>query len=453
MRDLLKDRATVLTLVAQALIVLLLFNAPLPSPGVRFREAVQGVPVWQLPVTALSYYADWTSGDIRRYFSFASLMVGEPADVDDLLEGWGELGALSSAMLPPRHVKRPQVPYRDFIIEYPPGVLPPILLPRLFASSLAGYTLLFQLQMGLLYMLATLVALHHSGAGRRSRTTVSLLATLALGPILLQRLDLLVSFLLVAAVAAAARRLPVLSGVCLALGTGVKLFPVVLAPLFCIYFTTRERKQFILALACTLAVLFLPAWLAGGERFGLVFAYHGARPIQLESLYAGGLNLYNWMRPGSVHFEVSFGSGNLVSPFEPVLKMLGTCLPLGLVGLVTVLFARGEKSAAMLARATLAGVLAVLSTSRVLSAQYLVWLFPLGLLLRGPNSGRILSLFLLGAVLTQLIYPVFYGRLEELHPGAGLLLCARNGVLLYTLYLTVRPWLRASPSDPASETL
>ena len=411
--------------IAIAILVLVLFNFPLPPAGQEFVEARQGLPLWQWPGLALRYYGDWGGGDVGHYFNYSQMMVGAEPNRSDLWEGWSDLGNLASSMQPPGRVEAPLLPYRDFQVEYPPLMPVFMWLPRLFSHDLGSYTMAFKLQMGLLWLAALALVLRQLPAQQSTTTQkLALLAALSTGHILLQRLDALLAYLLVVAVLAGMQKRARLAGVALGLGAAAKLFPLLLAP-FWWKALTGQRRDFGLALLATLALSFGIPILLAGPSFMTLFAYHGGRPIQLESLYSS-LILSLGLGPAKV--ISSFGSFNLEVPQAAFWQLLSSLVPLALLGLTL----RGNRE---LPRAALAGTLILASTTRVFSPQYLIWLFPLALLV--PER-RVQGLLLLACLLTQILFPPLYPGLRQLEPIAIGVLTVRNLTLLAALTLLLR---------------
>jgi hypothetical protein len=253
---------------------------------------------------------------------------------------------------------------------------------------------------------------------------LSLLALLGLGPVALHRLDPVVSLLLVGALAAALAGRPLASGVVLGLAAGAKLFPLLLAPLFFLCWQGRARLSFGCGLLLTTLALFVPL---DGQGLELLLRFHAQRPVQLESTYAGVMLADHLLRGTPLKVLLTHGAYGLTGPYQGLLQPLSTGLTLAATGLVALLFGRlppGQRRA-WLPQALVAGVLAVLVGGRVLSPQYLVWLFPLALLLRPPVPGLLVG----ACFLTQLIFPVCERALLAFQPAAVLLLWLRNGLL------------------------
>jgi hypothetical protein len=89
-------------------------------------------------------------------------------------------------------------------------------------------------------------------------------------------------------------------------------------------------------------------------------------------------------------------------------------------------------------RFSTAAILAFILLGKVLSPQYLIWLFPFVSVLDGFTGNLARKLFLLSCLSTALIYPGPGFRLVLDHQaGAILLLSLRNALLLWLLQVLV----------------
>ena len=101
-------------------------------------------------------------------------------------------------------------------------------------------------------------------------------------------------------------------------------------------------------------------------------------------------------------------------------------------------------------RFSAAAVLAFIVFGKVLSPQYLIWLFPFMAVLDGPTGSRARKIFLLGCVITLLLYPgPGFDMVLEYQAGAILLLDLRN-LLLVWLFLVLTCCPRGAWSREAS---
>ena len=72
----------------------------------------------------------------------------------------------------------------------------------------------------------------------------------------------------------------------------------------------------------------------------------------------------------------------------------------------------------------------VLVSAKVLSPQFLLWLVPLAVLVRGAAGALASGLLAAAMVVTQLVYPSRYEELVALERGPLILLALRNGLLV-----------------------
>lgn len=299
-----------------------------------------------------------------------------------------------------------------------------------------------------------------------------LAVTTIAGQVALLRLDLL------AAAAAGAAVLYALAGrsrtasVLVAVGTGLKLWPLVLAPLTLL----AERGRRGLAIAWfvgTGALIVAGSLVAGGwDRLLSPLDYQTDRGLQIESVPAT-LPMHEWAaRDGyrvwysAFHaFEVE---GPTVAAWLDVGRIAGVVALLGCLVLVGRWVWNGCDRGA-LGYLALTFVAAFIVTSRALSPQYLLWLaapavavFASAWAGRPDDPGtspptvrdRVLAAVTLLAVLaltllTTAIYPVFYGGLTGINavtPRALALLAARNlGLLALVVWTAFVAWISSAP--------
>lgn len=341
-----------------------------------------------------------------------------------------------------------EMPYRDFVLEYPPLVVPFLILPQLGAplapaDPLRGYRLVFGLEMLLLDALAA--ALVYRQACRAGRPLVPLTyvaATALLGPLLLARLDIAVGLCCLFALTPASS-----SGALfrrgLALGAGIllKLVPVLLVPLILFEYGAGRRRRPGGAAAFAAGSLLVPALVFGAlalwlGTFDLDFiAYHRQRGIQIESTW-GNLALLaqaaGVATRAPLAVEHSFGAQHLSGGITPLL------LPLALPASVVVLLlgyalvwrSRGRRDSLFLAGTVL--LAGAMLTNKVFSPQFLLWILPTASLAFAefePGARRWLYAGLMAVVVATLAVFVGYWNLVEFRPLQVMLLSLRNGLL------------------------
>lgn len=391
-------------------------------------------------------------GDVQRYQAYAEAARGRPyasyyvRSADEWQRAFAAPDGRRPEAWPTVTPAAPLTPWRDFLVEYPPGFFLVALPPAWLASSGRGYLLAFCTLMGL--CLAAAVALGERASSRIGAPLAPgrlagfvALAALAYGVVVTHRYDAAVGLALAVAGWAHAARRPIPLGLALGAAAALKGVPAA-ATLYVGLALAYERRWRELAVAAAIALALLaatvvPALRVAGDGLYDFARYHAARPLQIESTWAALLGLF---ARGSVSVQRSFGSTNLAGPavrwLSPVAALGPIAAALALAGWLWRAFRLlppGESGDGARARAALAAgcasLVAFMVLGKVFSPQYLGWILPLGAalsLVDGRRRARLLFLALMGA--TQLVYPIAYGALESLAPWACALLLARNAV-------------------------
>ncbi len=321
------------------------------------------------------------------------------------------------------------LPYHDFAIEYPPGALPAFVLPAIGNTENTGavqepyrvraeYRRNFEFLMaacGLASIALVAIALRRLGSSNgRATAALSLLALtpLLLGPVILSRFDLWPVMIAVAGLVAILAGLEWVGFLGLGLATAVKIFPVVLLPIACIWVWKRMGRR---ELAACLGIYFL-ALAACYAPFAIV-APHGvwhsisvqlSRPLQIESLGAASLVGLHHLFGLGVSTVSGSGSQNLAGSGAGAIAIVQTALQAAALVATWVWFARGEASGERLTRASAAAIVAFVAFGKVLSPQFMIWLSPFVLLVRGRRGVAASALLVASLVLTQLWFPYRY---------------------------------------------
>lgn len=345
------------------------------------------------------------------------------------------------------------VPYRDFRLEYPPGALPMFILPSLgHTGDSAAFDRWFDREMALCACLAVL------GVGlitrRPTALSITALAPLLLGPVVLSRFDYWPTALAIFALAALLRERLTVAAILLGAAIGAKFWPAVLLPFVVAWlWRTRGRRGALGLLTGTVAVaaaIVTPfAILSPG---GVWYSVHQqfARPLQIESLGSAVLILIHHLSSTNLGIVSSYGSQNVGGwGVRPVETAQNVVLLLSLVFLF-VAFVRAEPSRERLLTASAAAVTALVAFGKVFSPQYVIWLVPFVVLV--PSIGAWI-LLVAGLLLTQLYFPVHYWVFADyFYLRESLEVLARDVVVvaLFALLLS-RVARRARAPRPASE--
>lgn len=341
-----------------------------------------------------------------------------------------------------------QVPYRDFAVEYPPGALAVFLIPRLFTDNLHDYGHAFTLEM-LFFDLACLFLV--LAMGRRLKLPplgtliIYTLSMLAVNAIMVQRHDLAPAALTLGSVYAMSRSKHKLAWALLALGTVTKLYPALLAPIFLLYqYRHRGWRSLVAPIAVFAAILAAVAtpflWL---DRQGFVasFAVQSGRALQLESSYSSVLLMAHTLGLPGIQPYAGPVSFDLAAPLaEPLKRYSFVIMGVGLLWVYASYFRASrrdcsstpakEAEPSRLVSYSFLAILVFLLTSKVLSAQFIVWLYPLVPLVTGRFRHAAWLSFLAVGLLTWYIYPLHYYDLADKMAMPINVLFLRNALLV-----------------------
>jgi hypothetical protein len=194
-----------------------------------------------------------------------------------------------------------------------------------------------------------------------------------------------------------------------------KVYPLVLLPLFAAWvWRRRGRREALIALGVAggVLVLFVVPFLA--------LSPHGVwesslrqttRPLQLETLGSGAMLVLHHVVGVGLTMESSHGSQNLAGSAPDALAIVQSLVEIVVLLGIWRWFARGPAERDRLFRACAAAVCAFVVFGKVLSPQFLIWLVPLVVLVRGRRGLIACSVLAVCLVLTQLWFPYRYWRL------------------------------------------
>jgi hypothetical protein len=338
------------------------------------------------------------------------------------------------------------LPYRDVFFEYPPLAAAAIALPGLagtgedvFRAAFAGWSLLLA---GLTVLLCGALAVRSGGDRTRALFAAASLP-LFLGALARTHFDLAPVVLMLAALVLLLDRRPRSGMAVLGLAAMTKGFPIVAAPAALVWVAARHDRRALWASAgALLAALALPALVAmalsSAGAHGAV-EYHLERPVQVESLPATGIVLFDALGAGDARSVQSHRSDGLEHPAGEALVGIGLALMLAAIAAAAALSAGGPRD---LVLASLTAVLAFAALGKVLSPQYVLWLVPLGALAFAWRMHALAAVVAGAAILTQLEFPARYFDVVAGEPFALALVALRNVALLAALGLALRELAR-----------
>jgi uncharacterized membrane protein len=322
-----------------------------------------------------------------------------------------------------RLVRGGAVPYRNFKFEYPPAALPALLLPAYMSWSYATSFAVLMGACGAGCIAAAGSALRTVGAGG-VRTWAALLAIgvspLLLGSLFDTRFDLWPTLLALGALAATVRQRRVVTGLLLGLGFAAKLWPAVLLPIAIAHLWRQRGKRgavtVVVAFVAAAAACFIPFAVLAPDGLRAMFADQLDRPLQVESLGAAVLMAAQHLGMRPLATVSTHGAQALSGRGAGLAADLSTIVEITAVLAVWIVFAlRRNPNGESALVAAAAAVSALVAFDKVLSPQYLIWLVPFVLLVRGGRGCVAGGLLLLALGLTQTWFPWHYWRLATDH--------------------------------------
>jgi hypothetical protein len=327
-----------------------------------------------------------------------------------------------------------EVPYRDYVIEYPILAFVVLVIPRLIASDFRWYRVGFGAEMLLfdvvaVYLVARRVERDEGIERVTGRLACYSLFFASLCPMLTGRYDLAPMALGFAAAHWWFSGRPAAGGVAAGAGTLLKVFPGLVAAPALIWEASRPgplrlRLRGMVAFLVTLAAGSALWWAIGGRGVLDSFRYHAERGLEIESLYAGLVFLVGALSGRKVPWVRDHDALHIAPEWGAFAERF--VLPLEVASLLLVLWRFRRSGMADGVRYAGAAVLASVVTAKVLSPQFLIWFFPFMAVLGGEAGRRARRIFLLACIATTLLYPI------------GFLAVALNGYLAGVLLLNYR---------------
>ncbi len=345
---------------------------------------------------------------------------------------------------------------RQTLQEYPVPVLG-IMLPQYLLGALNPVAFAFLFVASMLVVDAAFTAFLWRATGRRFTPAVTfwLVFAPAMGPIAYFRFDLVPAVLTGAALLALVRR-PRWTGALTALGVALKLWPIVMLPVFLLRRAGRTRV--LGAFALTALVLGGASLaVAGYSRSVSPVNWQAARGLQIESVPATPLMLARSVHPHGI-WDIRTSKYKATEMFgagvHATVLLSGVMTGVGLLVLAGLwLRCRRAPDLVTLGWLILAAAAVLTVTNKTLSPQYILWLGgPVAaLFVLAPRDSAVLRaarVLLVVAVCTQVIYPIWYAKLVNVgwHTvPMTLLLAARNGMLTWLAGLAcLEVWRRTS---------
>ncbi|WP_083977011.1 glycosyltransferase family 87 protein [Kitasatospora azatica] len=258
------------------------------------------------------------------------------------------------------------------------------------------------------------------------------------------RYDVIVTLFAVLALLWLQRR-PWLGGGMAALGAMIKVWPA-----FAVFGAPRGRslRSAVIGFVASAVALVLIAMALFKGSFDFLNG-QGNRGVEFESLPGSILLLaHQFGYKGNIAYR--YGSLEIVGPHvETIGKAMLVLSVLGFCWLLLWRLRARTFSDATPADAALAVVLVFITTSRVISPQYLIWVAGIGavcLSFKSTTQRPIVGLLVLATAMTTVEFPLFWQDVIAGKPGFDTLLAARNLILLVaTVWSCGRLWRATVP--------
>lgn len=328
-----------------------------------------------------------------------------------------------------------------FLSWYPPAALVPIGLP-LLAGIGPAYVLALAAEMSIVAIagLALVRSAADESAMRDAPWLFALLCVVAI-PLFVWRYDLVPAVLTLGAITLLSARSWGWAGVVIGLAAGMKVYA---APLGIVAIAWAWRQgggaaaRFAAGgfaasgIACAAAYLLFPP----ASPLDLL-NFTAARPLQVESTAGAMVGFVAAVGGPPAELRYSFGSFNIFSSLaDPALTAARVLQPIvvggTLIAAVAATLRGGLSGLGGVALASLAVLLAVIVSNRVLSAQYVVWILPLVPL----ATGSVRRILVAAIVLTAATFPWLYDGVVALDAWPMALVVVRNALLVAAWAMT-----------------
>ena len=336
-----------------------------------------------------------------------------------------------------------------FLSNYPPFALAYFLLPMFFSSELGGYLGAFE-ALNLVLFAATLWLVYAFAKERKADAFAAAMkyAVLAvpLTNIFLWRYDLLPALLAFAAAFLFLKGRRSLGFSVLLVAGGLKIFPLLLLPLFFLAYRGSGRralaKDFLPPAAVVTVLYFLAAHvLASGRSLFDILFFNLGRYVEIESVYSSVVLAVGSFVPSLRPETVTALSVDVRFPLESGVMLLSTALmAAALLAVYWSAYRSGKSVEKELPSWCALALLAFLLTTKVFSVQYVLWLAPF-LPFCLPKDRRFFALCAAAFFLSALVCPYLFRALVAQEPLAIAVLLLRN-VLLAAVFVRLFQSLR-----------
>jgi len=357
-----------------------------------------------------------------------------------------------------------QMPYRDFMFEYPPFSMVFMAIPRLFTSNEYIYCILYSVLTFVFFIVGVIYISKISRLYNQTKTNMIVFAAFTLifaNIFLLTRYDIFPTTMCIIALYCYLQKRYALSWFVLSLAVMTKLFPVFIGPFLLIPLLLKKdwsgAAKGVLICIATCLVVSLPFIIADLSTAFDYLIYHIDRGLQVESVAASFVMVLNIFDPSITTVIHDYGSDNLTGALPdaiaPLLNygfILSFMLFLGWV-FIKLYRRRNSMDPELLRKlvilAGVASVMMFLAWSKVFSAQFVIWAIMLlafthfSVFDRKTRS-EILVLTLIYGILSTINGGFTCGNLEFLNNTSIMIIFLRNIVHIMLIIWIVRLFVK-----------
>ena len=363
-----------------------------------------------------------------------------------------------------------QMPFKDFTFEYPPFMIPFIIIPSIFTSDLQTYCILFSIMVLLFFLIGVVFLLKIAKPFDSTNKRILIFAILTLvmtNVFLFARNDIFPVVICIIGIYFYLQKKYDYAWIMMAIGAMTKLFPILFLPVFLIpLLVKRDYRNAVRGILLSLAVaviISLPFIISDISTAFDYLSYHTDRGIQIESVASSIILFVNMFSPGLAHISFSHASHSIEGPLpdavEPFIMYLLLVAVLAFILWLFVALKRKKESMEHedLKKITIfAGIIMVmifLTFNKVFSAQFVIWVLMLVAITQIQLFGmeqrnRILIIATIYAIIS-FFCGAFYQEITELNSIMVTLLFVRNMLHIfftgYLVHLLVRSINNLSP--------
>ena len=359
-------------------------------------------------------------------------------------------------------------PYSEAPLEYPPFTLVVFLIPKLIAWGWPAYHLVYDIFAGMAFAVFVYYGFRIMDSLGKDRFSFLCFFLIVLGvsnQMIFERNDVFAAMFITMALYYTLKDRVCLPAVLIACAAMIKIYPVVLVPVFMImYMSRREWRNalvFPVVSGLTCLLMELPFLIADpGSAFSWV-SYHSVRGLQVEGVVSSFVTVADMFVDcvDSIYLDES-QSISLHGQFpDAIASVMNYILAVMLVIVLAVMlyrayrrgFTERKDTFRLLALMSLITVMTFITFSKVYSAQYSIWILTLIPFVIGPRNAynRRFSITVVAFCLASFMSQCFAFTMGSgiMDNAVCLVILAKNLVHLYLYYLLIRMFLDYTSGD------